>query len=430
MGHAAARVSRWAAALIVLTVAPAVAEVEAPWVLDASTAERGQGLLPEPVLKRVRAGEYRYRVVPADAERFRQNYSEVFWAASTANGGRYDLDPGSCGLRERATGAVPEFHFGYPFPDVKETDPDAGCRIAWNFTSAGYMAGGTRASFRLTGLDRDGAYRTVHARLEAVAFTGRHAGALSNPERVALKATSVALEPTDVEGLSTLTVRHLDWSRPDDMWAFVPQQRRARRITAASRSQPVAGMDIFPEDINCHAGKVEDYRWRLVGRGTALAPVVGRPYALPMRPVSPSRWSIETPPLKALFETGDGGGAPWLITDGLVFVPRPVWVVEATSTDPYHDFGRVVMYVDRDMYRIYWKLVHDRAGEYFYNAMCGYTFARTEDGRRSAVLQTVVVGVNDKTNRAAIGGRPRDQIVEDEFDPAAFTLKAIARSSE
>ena len=427
------RFSRCAAALAVtmFLMGPAVVPArgaDEPWVLEAGTAERGKDLLPEQILKRVRAGEYRFKVVPADPARFRDNYSKPFWEGSAANAGKYDLDPKTCGLRDKATGKAPESFFGFPFPDVKATDPDAGCRIAWNFTAAGYMGGGTGASFYLTGLDKNGAYRTIRTRLQVVAFVGRHGGPIPNPERVAVKATSVALEPADVEGVSTLTVRHLDWEKPDDMWAFVPQVRRARRVNAASRSEPVAGMDIFADDINCYAGKVESYKWKLVGEGQILAPIVAQPYALPMNPVSPTRWQIPTPALKARFESGDGPGVPWLITEGLVFVPRPVWIVEGTSTDPYYNLGKVTMYFDRDMYRIYWKLVNNRAGEYFYNAMCGYTFGRTADGSRSAVLPTVVVGVNDKTNRAAIGGRPQDQIVDDKFDPADFTLKAITRS--
>jgi hypothetical protein len=59
--------------------------------------------------------------------------------------------------------------------------------------------------------------------------------------------------------------------------------------------------------------------------------------------------------------------------------------------------------------------------------MCGYTFGQTEDRSVSSVLPSLVVGVNDKTNRAAIGGRPRDQFIEEAFDPAEFTLKAITR---
>src|SRR5262245_31058816 len=238
------------ATVSLLAALPAHA-VEEPWVLDASTADRGKDLLPEPILKRVRAGDYRFKVVPADPARFHDNYSKPFWEASAANAGKYDLDPKTCGLRDKSTGKVPDFFFGYPFPDVKATDPDAGCRIAWNFTAAGYMGGATGASFYRTGLDQNGAYRTIRTRIQAMAFVGRHGGPIPNPERVAVKATSIALEPPDVEGVSTLTVRHIDWEKPDDMWAFVPQVRRARRVNAASRSEPVAGMDIFADDINC-----------------------------------------------------------------------------------------------------------------------------------------------------------------------------------
>ena len=421
----AARLAAVTVALVALAAPRARADES--WTLDASTAEKARDLVPEPVLKRVRAGEYRFPVVPADPAKFRANYSVPFWEASAANDGKYDLDGATCGLRDKATGKVPDFYFGYPFPNVARDDPQAGCKIAWNFTAASLMAGGTGASFYLTGLDQNGAYRTVRTRIQATGFVGRHGGPIPNPDRLVAKATSLALEPRDVEGVSTLTVRHLDWDKPDDMWAFVPQTRRARHISAASRSEPVAGMDIFADDINCYAGKVEAYKWKLVGEGDVLAPIVAQPYALPQRRVSPTRWVIDTPALPARFEAKDGKGAPWLITGGLVFVPRPAWIVEGESTDPYYNFGKVRMYFDREMYRIYWKVVNNRAGEYFYNAMCGYTFGRTDDSRMSAVLPSLVVGVNDKTNRAAIGGRPRDQFIEEAFDADDFTLKAITR---
>ena len=38
-------------------------------------------------------------------------------------------------------------------------------------------------------------------------------------------------------------------------------------MNAASRSDPVAGLDIFADDLNCYAGKVEYYKWKLVGEG-------------------------------------------------------------------------------------------------------------------------------------------------------------------
>ena len=62
-------------------------------MLDQRTWERGKDLVPEPVLRRIKAGEYSFRVEPADAARFRENYSRRFWEASAANDGKYDLDP-------------------------------------------------------------------------------------------------------------------------------------------------------------------------------------------------------------------------------------------------------------------------------------------------------------------------------------------------
>ena len=62
--------------------------------------------------------------------------------------------------------------------------------------------------------------------------------------------------------------------------------------------------------------------------------------------------------------------------------------------------------------------------------MCGYTFAATADRSFSGVLPSLVVGVNDKTNRAAIGGRPQDQFIEQRFNPDDFTLKAISHTSD
>jgi hypothetical protein len=431
-----ARIVRCAVGVIagaaILWAGVVMAEPAEPWTLDQQNWEQGKTLLPEPVLRRVEKGEYWFRIVPADPERFRASYSSSFWAASAKNEGQYDLDPETCGLRDKATGEIPSFFFGYPFPEIDPADPQAGCKIAWNFTAAGYMGGGAGASFYLEGLEpKKGSYRTIKTRVRGMPFVGYHGEPRPNPDRLAIKATSQALEPVDVEGVSTLMVRHWDWKKPDDLWAYVPATRRARRIHSSARSEPVAGMDIFADDINCYAGKVEDYRWKLVGEGTTLAPVAGGPYALEAQADGPTRWLIPTPPLPANYERSTKGkGAPWLIVDNLALVPRPAWIVEGESKDPYYNFGKVIMYFDKDMYRIYWKLVHNKAGEYFYNAMCGYTFAVSPDRTFSTVAPTVVVGVNDKANRAAIGGRSVDQYAEREFDSDLFTLRALRHRTE
>jgi hypothetical protein len=82
------------------------------------------------------------------------------------------------------------------------------------------------------------------------------------------------------------------------------------------------------------------------------------------------------------------------------------------------------------MYRIYWKLVHNRAGEYFYNAMCAYHWARLEDGSFSGVAANLTVGVNDKTNRAGLGGRYSSQFFEFAWPDKYFTLTNLSHLSE
>src|SRR5437867_11537924 len=108
-----------------------------------------------------------------------------------------------------------------------------------------------------------------------------------------------------------------------------------------------------------------------------------------MRQVNPSRYVVETPYMKAGYELPGSRGAPWWIQENLVFVQRPVWIVEGQSSDPYYNFGKVIMYFDREMYRIYWKLVHNRAGEYFYTAMCGYHFVKNDEIGRASCRERV-----------------------------------------
>src|SRR5439155_894070 len=142
-------------------------------------------------------------------------------------------------------------------------------------------------------------FRRIKAFIHSRGYQGRHFGPLAdNPEHLAGEGLSGALEPLDVEGVSTLTKRYWDWESQDAIWAYVPSTRRARRVNAASRSDPVAGLDIFADDLNCYAGNVEYYQWKLVGEQTILAPLL-QPYPFPMKSVSPTRQLIDTPYMSA-----------------------------------------------------------------------------------------------------------------------------------
>ena len=400
-----------------------------PWTLDQNNWQLGKDLLPEVIVNRVKNGEYTYKVVPVDPDKFKQNYSKKFWDASEANAGKFDVDPATCGLKDVKTGKMPEFYFGYPFPKIDSKEPMAACKTAWNFTAANQMGNGQGATFTLNGVDGTGEFKRIKLWLHTNTYLGRSAGPMPNPENLRGVAMSNVMEPQDIDGVGGLTKVVNDWTSQDQVWFYVPSTRRVRRVNAATRSDPVAGLDIFGDDVNCYSGKVEYYKWKVIGEGNVLAPVLS-PYPLAQKQVSPTRWEVQIPYFKAAYETPGAKGAPWQIVENLQMVPRPVWILEGQSEDPYYNFGRVIMYMDKDMYRIYWKLVHNRAGEYFYNAMCAYHWSKNDDGSFTAVTPNMVVGVNDKTNRAALGGRYSSQFIETKFDDDYFTLHHLTHMSD
>jgi hypothetical protein len=418
-----------ACTLTVTSASARAKDAQAPWILNSNNWQLGKDLLPEPVLNRVKSGDYWFRVVPVDPQKFKQNYSKRFWDASEANAGKFDVDAATCGLKEVATGKIPDFYFGYPFPKIDPKDPNAACKMAWNFTAANQMGNGQGAEFTLNGIDGSGEFRRIKLWLHNNVFLGRSAGPIPNPQHLRSTSLSDVTEPQDADGVGGLTKQINDWTSQDEVWFYVPSTRRVRRVNAATRSDPVAGLDIFADDVNCYSGKVEYYKWKLIGEGTVLAPVLS-PYPLPQKQVTPTRWEVEIPYYTAAYETPGAKGAPWLIVDHLSMVPRPVWILEGESDDPFYNFGKVIMYMDKDMYRIYWKLVHNRAGEYFYNAMCSYHWSKNADGTFSAVTPDMVVGVNDKTNRAAIGGRYTSQFIETHYPDNYFTLQHLSRISD
>ncbi len=424
-----ARFTVVAAVAVSTSVGADTSKTGEPWILDANNWQQAEKLLPEVVLERVKKGDYWFKVQPVDPDKFKTNYSPQFWSASESNAGKYDVRSDVCGLVDKGDGKIPSFYFGLPFPSVDPNDARAGCKIAWNFNAAGGQGGGGGATFTLNGVDTGGEYKRIKLWTHLKAFLGRHGGPLDNPENLRSAGITNVTEPTDIDGVGGLAKRVNDWDGQDKSWFYVPATRRVRRTSAASRSDPVAGMDIFADDLNCYGGKIEYYKWKLIGEGNILAPLLS-PDPMVMSKETDTRWSTSIPYFRAGYETPGAKGVPWLIVENLVLVPRPVWILEGKSEDPYYNFGKVIMYMDRDMYRIYWKLVHNRAGEYFYNAMCAYHFLRDQQTTWTAVSPNLVVGVNDKLNRAALGGRYSEQFIEHLFPDDYFTLQTLTHMSD
>ena len=113
---------------------------------------------------------------------------------------------------------------------------------------------------------------------------------------------------------------------------------------------------------------------------------------------------MELPYNHAVFETPGATGAGWFTLDN-VYVQRPVWIVEGTPKDPYYEAGKIVLYVDRDLYHGYYKLSFNKAGELYRTNFCGQAWGRSTDGAFAAPTALLMLGVNEKENRGTPAGR-------------------------
>ena len=289
---------------------PTATDQPKTWILDSNNWQLGKDLLPEVVLNRVKNGDYWYKVVQVDPEKFKQNYSQKFWEASEANAGKYDVDPATCGLKDVKTGKMPDFYFGYPFPKIDPKDPQAACKMAWNFD-------GRELDGRGPGRDLHAQRHRQQRRVQAhQAVAARQL--LPRPPRRADPQPGEPARHQHVQRARAAGRRRrrrpgqahqrLDVAGPG--LVLRPATRRVRRVNAATRSDPVAGLDIFADDLNCYAGKVEYYKWKLIGEGNVLAPVLSPEPLLSRSTSHRPAGTVDIPYFKGAYETPGAKGAP------------------------------------------------------------------------------------------------------------------------
>jgi hypothetical protein len=399
--------------------------------IDKSNVEAHKALLPVSVYDRVRAGEYVLTVVPVDAQRFRANYTDRFWKASAANQGKFGLDPDTGGLTDRASGKIPQRFFGLPFPDIAASDPQAGPKIVHNYRARRMQMDGDLHTFDLSDVTVTGeVLRTVKILLSQRYYVGTTtAPPDSLPDDTESRQLAAALQPKDLEGVGVLTWRINDWTTWDQVWAFLPTIRRVRRMRSSTRGERVPGFEVQGDDADCYDNKTSYFAWKLVGQGEIIGPIgTANPYAFALTDEPPGRRVMDVPYNRAVFETRGATGAGWFTLDN-VFVKRPVWIVDGTPRDPYYEAGRVVLYVDRDLYHGYYKLTFNKAGELYRTNFCGQAWGRSQDGSFAAPSALLMLGVNEKENRGTPAGRFTRETFERGFPETWFTAAHLGELS-
>jgi len=121
--------------------------------------------------------------------------------------------------------------------------------------------------------------------------------------------------------------------------------------------------------------------------------------------------------------------AAWWPTN-LHLAKRPVWILEITAKDPYYGYGRQYLWVDRELYRAYYKEVYDRAGEYWKTMLLGGGMALTHDGEFHTLQADYAVAIDEhfpETNVVLPLREGYDIRVNVGLDPGGFSSDSLNR---
>lgn len=361
-------------------------------------------LLPDALEPLMRRRIVSVREVAVDPAVIAGLQSPAFLEASAANAGRYEIMP-TCRLQARGfPGAPVRERYGYPFPTIEAESPTAACEIVWN-TEAGFAAaGGRRGRAVVCGMASaygegggEEATQCWDAQFASLAFAGRPGGSIDNPgELRAFSMLRVAQLP-NADGVALLSEHPLN--DRSTHWLFRGKTRRIRGEVDA----PVADdrLRLSLDDLDCFAAAPERYDWKLLGRREILAPLSGEGIAL--------------------HSGADPAAGDKPTGEVLTVVRRSAWVVQGTS-NPWPD-ERVVLYIDSELYRPYWKVVFER-GSAAATFACGAGWAKAGDD--VVPLTSSVIRFDARTQRID-RLTPTDEVIDPALRGEDISLQSLTK---
>jgi len=387
--------------LIVAAVQAARADVSPGDVIDKTNWEKAQGLLPEPVLAWVKKGDF---ILNIDEPNF--ELSDCFppfqIKAFETNVGKYELDADG-GIIEAKTGKPPEHIVGLPFPKIADNDPRLAEKLMQNNHYMQYLVGNVRAPYQGMLLNRSGHVREGGIVGMQMAMDG-YPGAVEipNPRRIEKYAMAVLKTPYDAAGTSLMTWRYRDPNKQDKSFAYAPAIRRVRRMSPGNRSDAVWGSTLAVDDTNGYDGKVTAFSWKFLRRQEAILPILDVDQ---VRIVKNDRGEWETTRgIKAViygYQKEGWQGAAWAPTN-LCWVKRPVYVLEMTPKDRYYNYGPQDLWISAETYACSYKLIHDRAGDYWKTLFIAGAPCESDDKSMRFLARTSQQMVDDRSQRSNV----------------------------
>ncbi len=418
---------------------PAASKRLAPGdVLSQENWQLAQDLMPPEMLKHYKEGAYSNRIVAWPEGTF--TWEQSFLEATEQNRGRYVLgDQGT--VIEQATGKQPPLIYGFPFPAIDPSDPQAGTKILWNSYYGYWYLGNSYNQVRVVWVNPTGVDREAGQDVHFCYYDGQDERyRMPNPSNLFMQFIATSTYPVDMYGTTALTWRYRDSDKRDSNWVYVPALRRVRAVSPANRSDGFLGSDMSQDDGPFFDGKPEDFSWRLVGERDLLRIVDPLSLAGQAHDVwlAGGGWRAVWGELKMVgFEDPNWKGIGWAPISAAL-AQRKFWLIEAVPKDKYYLYGRIELYVDKETYQGAYNRKFSWSNEllntYYIMGFMSHKFDRPDGGQE--VLWGSNMGYqaaeNIKMNRATVSGllAPTKNPANDRrvpYDPSFFDVNTLQR---
>jgi hypothetical protein len=344
-----------------------------------------------PLRDYLQSGEF---IIKVGELNFSATPNAAYVQASVANEGKYDVDENGI-LIDKKQGQPAEHVYGDPFPTIDTKDSKAAYHLAANFFYGRYRAGSNFVVSQMETVGKSGLERTINAESFFLYFQNRKDKVQNKDNFLECKLTNT-LFPYDLRGNSNMTLTYND-ARDDTTIIYTPTMRRVRRTSSADRSNPFAGTDSCLDDSSAYAGKIAQMTWKFLGDKEILVPFA-----------TSDRLKISAKTnrgYKKSFTTNKAGymvpgwQAALYAPVNPVYVVRPVWLLEMMAVDTNYNYGRQLLYVDKDTYIGYYKEVYDRQGAYWKCLSVFWSFQLADDGTDFRLVEFYII-VDWKTHHA------------------------------
>ena len=385
--------------------AKANASLQIPDRINSLNAEAMKELIVPELLPLVRAGTF--EMVAAPNTKSPLTTGSLFERRAAAATEDILLKNGGLKSTYQATAGLP---FGGGNSISRDEDPSRiSYKALWSTHAIWWNQMIHLANFDLVTLSSDATLATLGGSLSRVypaLVTSEIPPSQLFRERIAITA------PSEISPFIWLTFRFFS-DEEDMVWVYSSALQRARQIAGANRSDALANSTMSADDIYTWSGKPELADATLLGITTILAPVADLEIT-EASPVSPADAAAPSPGgscwqvnggetrTRALFnfENRRFPQALGWIPSGATFVPRKVWRIEITNRDPFSSYGRQVLYLDYDLLLPLYKIVYDKAGNYWKTVITAFGIAATPDGSKTFAYGAYTV-VEDRMSKAS-----------------------------